>query len=68
MLNELMAKVDNPQIVLETVVQVLTFDLKDYGIKFSEELEVKFEPVLPGQRPGKQTPLRGRRPQTKGKR
>jgi hypothetical protein len=26
--------------VLETIVQVLTFDLKDYGIKFEEELVV----------------------------
>ena len=42
--------VENPQAVLETIVQVLTFDLKDYGIKFEEELIVKPEPP-PGFKP-----------------
>lgn len=43
MLQSVMSQVENPQAVLETIVQVLTFDLKDYGIKFEEELIVKPE-------------------------
>ena len=54
MLKEVMEKVENPQTVLETIVQVLTFDLKDYGIKFTEELMVTERVDEIGVLPGKQ--------------
>ena len=44
MLKAVMQQVENPQTVLEAIVQILTYDLKDYGIKFEEELVVKPEP------------------------
>ena len=45
LLNQLMTSVDNKQPVLDQIVGVLTYDLKDYGISFKEELEVAPEPI-----------------------
>jgi hypothetical protein len=44
LLNGLMTRVENKQIVLEQIVGVLQYDLKDYGISFKEKLMVAVEP------------------------
>lgn len=46
LLQTLMSQVENKQEVLEQVVGVLTYDLKDYGIRFKEEL-IYQEPIVP---------------------
>ncbi|GEM_PF-3110708 len=46
LLNTLMSQVENKEVVLEQVVGVLTYDLKDYGISFKEKLVVA-APVEP---------------------
>ncbi len=53
LLNNLMGEVKNKQTVLEQIVSLLTYDLKDYGITFKEELiyQPPPEPLMPGQRP-----------------
>jgi len=47
LLNQLMANVENKQPVLEQIIGVLTYDLKDYGISFKEELKIA-PPPEPG--------------------
>ncbi|MFH0989895.1 MAG: hypothetical protein V1799_07760 [bacterium] len=51
-LNKLMSVVENKQVVLEQIIGVLTYDLKDYGISFKEELKYAEPPdqMAPGQR------------------
>ena len=46
LLNTLMSQVENKEVVLEQVVGVLTYDIKDYGITFKEKLVVA-APVEP---------------------
>jgi hypothetical protein len=45
LLQTLMSQVENKQDVLEQLVGVLTYDLKDYGIRFKEKLKYQEPPV-----------------------
>ena len=40
LVNQLMANVENKQDVLDQIVGILTYDLKEYGISFKNKLQI----------------------------
>ena len=51
LVNQLMANVENKQDVLDQVVGILTYDLKEYGISFKNKLNISKTPLPPSAAP-----------------